>query len=91
MEVHAYNDLNISNLSTNTNSASPKTNTSLFNQLIAQNDVKETESSSQEVSLNEKVKDAINKLKEDNPITSQNSNTHDELILMLKLKDPKAS
>lgn len=92
MEVNAYNNLNISNLTTNTNSANPAS-TSLFNQLIAQNDSNEVadESTTQGLSLKDRVKDAINKVNEDDPITSDKSNTHDELMLMLKLKNLQAS
>lgn len=93
MEVNAYNDLKISNLSPDTNSSSPqKANSSLFNSLLAQNDTNE------EIKpKNERVKEAMsafNKLKEEitNPSnTSDTSNTHDELTLMLELKKLQAS
>lgn len=95
MEVNAYSDLNISNLTADAKDTSPySASTSLFNKLLAQDvDQKEadTQTSSQGLSLGEKVKDAINNLKEDLTVTSDTTNTHDELTLMLKFKNLQAS
>ncbi len=92
LEVNAYNDINISNIGTDTANISTQntTTSSLFNSLIAQNiDKKETESSTQ--SLKDRVKDAIDNIENVISTSSDTSNTHDELTLMLALKNMQAS
>lgn len=89
MLVNEYSDLNISNSTVNTQSTSPlKDNISLFNSLLSNN-------TNEEVKPNtEKIKEAItefNKRKENVSITSDTTNTHDELTLILELKNLQAS
>ncbi len=92
LEINAYNEINSSAISTNTEATTFSSGSSLFNSLIAQNiDKKETVSSTQG-SLKDRVKVAIGNLKEDISLTSQDAtNTHDELTLMLALKNMQAS
>ena len=105
VEVNAYNNLNISNVSNETTSTSAYNNnsTSLFNKLIAQS--ANTEENDEEVSssqglasfsqdlatMNEKAKNAIINMKNEITTSSDKSNTHDELTLMLELKKIQAS
>ncbi len=92
MEINDYNDLAISSLTNGSKETTTYNNgSSLFNSLIAQNiDKKEIESSTQ--SLKGRVKDAIDNLKENISMTSSDTtNTHDELTLMLALKNMQAS
>jgi len=92
LKVNASNEIHTSNLSPNIKSTSPyNTSPSLFNSLVAKNiDKKETESSTQ--SLKEKVVDAIDNIEEDVTMTSlDTTNTHDELTLMLSLKNMQES
>ena len=89
MEINAYNNLNTSNLTADSKSASPySSTTSLFNKLLSDNsDEIENVSSVQGLGLNDKVQNAIRKLNEDVMSTSSGkSNTHDELTLMLALR-----
>jgi len=92
VKVNASNEINTSNTSTNIKSTTPyNTSPSIFNSLIAKSiDKKETDSSTQ--SLKAKSVDNIDDIKEDITMTSlDTTNTHDELALMISLKNMQAS
>jgi len=106
LEVNAYDDLNLSNLTTGTKSTSPyNTSPSLFNALLENNsDVKETDKKSPFQALSDssqnletlkekadKTTTAIEERKNDLMQTADTSNTHDELILILELRKLQAS
>ena len=107
MEIDAYSNINSSNISTtsqntssfNTNNA----NASLFDKLIASNsDIENIDakasanqglaSFSQDLAiLNETAKEAVKSFKDDSEQSSDSSNTHDELSLILELRRLQAS
>jgi len=107
VEVDAYSNINSSNISTNTQNVSSfntnNTNASLFDKLIANNsdtediDAKTSAnrglaSFSQDLAiLNETAKEAVKSFKDDSLQSSDSSNTHDELSLILELRRLQAS
>ncbi|NQY95144.1 MAG: hypothetical protein HRT43_13355 [Campylobacteraceae bacterium] len=102
MEIDAYGSLNTSNLTTSTqNVSSFNNNASLFDTLIA-NNTQELDSESaasqglasfsQDLAiLNQSAKEAVKSLKDDSSQSSDSSNTHDELSLILELRRLQAS
>jgi len=104
VEVNVHSNLNASSVSEQTPSTSSlSSSSSLFDKLMAQN-VNEEEvdqefsslrglaSISQDLAtLNENAKDTVKNLQKDIESSSEKSNTHDQLSLILQLRNLQAS
>jgi len=104
MEVNGYSNLTTSSVSTDTaSSSSLNSNSSLFDKLMAQNvNPKEVDqdfsklqglaSISQDLAtINKNAKDTVQDIKKDIENSSESSNTHDALTLILELRALQAS